>query len=211
VTALIRYLIADLGRSQRWVAPALAYLAVVAILGPAGTPPGSTALAAVALFPIGSWLAWVTATCEDPVQESVTATAAGGLRRVRLGKFAAGTTVTALLGSLALLLTAAEGGRDPAVLAAATAAIVSNVVGGSAVGFACARPVFPRRGLAVTTIVLACLVELIVPRLPPVRATLEILNDGRDMALRLGLTALVTTIGAAALVTVAVTVTERRL
>jgi len=211
VTALVRYLVADLGRSQRWVAPALAYLAVVAVIGPAGTPPGSTALAAVALFPIGAWLAWVTATCEDPVQESVTATTAGGQRRVRLGKFAAGTLVTSLLGSLALLLTAAEGGRGPAVLAAATAAILSNVVGGSAVGFACARPVFPRRGLAVTTIVLACLVELIVPRFPPVRATLEILNDGQDVALLLGVTALATAIGAAVLVTMAVTVTVRRL
>jgi hypothetical protein len=211
VTALVRYLLSDLARSQRWVAPMAVYLLVVSILAMAGGPAVSSAsVMAAPLFPLAAWLAWVAAGCEDPVLEAVTATAAGGLRRARLGKLLAGTGAAAALGLLPLALTVARVPRAPQVWVAVVLAVAANVVGGAAVGFACARPVVPRRGLSVVLIALATVVEVIVPGLPPVRATLQLLA-GTDTALAgMVVVTAVTAAVAAVLVAATLAVTERR-
>jgi hypothetical protein len=187
------------------------YLLLISVLTAGGGPPVSTgSVMAVPLFPLAAWLAWVAAGCEDPVLEAVTATAAGGLRRARVGKLLTGMGAAAALGLVPVAVTVARVPRQPQVWAAVVLAVVADVVGGAAVGFACARPVVPRRGLSVVLIALVTVVEVIVPGLPPVRATLQLLA-GTDTALA-GLVAVaaVTAALATALVAATLAVTERR-
>jgi hypothetical protein len=214
VTALVRYLLADLVRSQRWVAPMAVYLLLVGIVAAGGGPPVSTgSVLAAPLFPLAAWLAWVAAGCEDPVLETVTATAAGGLRRARLGKLLTGMGAAGALGLVPLALTMARAPRQPQVWVAVGLAVAANVVGGAAVGFACARPVVPRRGLSVVLIGLVTVVEIIVPGLPPVRATLQLLAGANSLPAALaGMAAIatMTAVGATALVAATLAVTVRR-
>jgi hypothetical protein len=214
VTALVRYLLADLARSQRWVAPMAVYLVLVGVLGAAGGAAATTgSVLAAPLFPLAAWLAWVAAGCEDPVLEAVTATAAGGLRRARLGKLLTGVGAAGLLALPAVALTVARVPREPRVWAAVVLALAANVIGGAAVGFACARPVVPRRGLSVVLIALVSVVELIVPGLPPTRATLQLLAGGDTGPAALAglvVVAAATTLAAAAIVAATLAVTVRR-
>jgi hypothetical protein len=214
VTALVRYLLADLVRSQRWVAPMAVYLLLVGILAAGGGPPVSTgSVMAAPLFPLAAWLAWVAAGCEDPVLETVTATAAGGLRRARLGKLLTGMGAAAALGVLPLAVTVARVPRQPQMWLAVGLAVAADVIGGAAVGFACARPVVPRRGLSVVLIGLATVVEVIAPGLPPTRATLQLLAGADALPAALaGLVAVTvaTAAGAAVIVAGTLAVTVRR-
>jgi hypothetical protein len=103
--------------------------------------------------------------------------------------------------------------RVPQVWVAVALAVAADVIGGAAVGFACARPVVPRRGVSVVLIGLATVVEIVAPGLPPTRATLQLLAgpDAVPAALA-GLLAVTaaTAAGAAAIVAVTLAVTVRR-
>jgi hypothetical protein len=212
VIPLVRYLLADLQRSQRWVAPALAYLVLLVVLVPAGGDPFAVAaLGATGLFPVGAWLTSVTVGCEDPVQEIITATSAGGLWRVRLAKTLAGGFVTVMLGLLTVVLaTAKSGGPGFGVVALASMAVLVNAVGGAALGLVCSPPVLGHRGLAVMAMVLVCVAELIVPWAPPVRATLQTLNAPGDPTPSLLLTGLATAVAATVAVTIGLVRSTRR-
>src|SRR3954451_22758148 len=96
--ALVRYQLADLTGSQRWVAPLLSYLAFLGIFyqsdaGPAVPAFGVTALV---LVPVLAWLTRQAFSTEDDTVRQVSAAAAGGPARVQLALLAS-SCVAALL------------------------------------------------------------------------------------------------------------------
>lgn len=181
--AVARLLGEDLARSERFVAPAVLYVAALAVLfgGAPGPLPAPWAASALLLYPVGAWLAHALAESEDDVARTVTLSAAGGPLPV-----AAGVLLAASAGIAALGLVAAVWGVVAAWGTATTGALLDGLlahlacgVTGAAVGSVFARPVFRRQGAAL----LCGLVFLVVTGtrawLPPVGTAASSLGTGR--------------------------------
>jgi hypothetical protein len=211
--ALLRYLAADFLRSQRWVAPVLAFLGGVALFNVAGGPLLTTyADTSTVLLPVSIWLAVTVANSEDPMQAAVTAVTIGGDLRLRLGKLltawvaGAACTVVAVLWPL---LTRGYTGRAGVGEVAAGAGAHLLVAGfGVAVGSFGMWAVLPRVGWTVLFATAACLADLLVPHAPPTRRILELFDGGAVGALLP--VALETALIAGVLVAVSTTVALRR-
>jgi hypothetical protein len=185
VTALVRYLLADLLRGQRYLPVLVLFGAALAILygGDPGDPVSAYAGSCVVIYPVSVWLAVVVAGAEDPVQRTVTATTTGGWARLHTG-----VTLLAALGSalLALLATA-----WPLVTSAhhySWAALGTGLGGhlvcgwtGTAVGLALSRPVITRIGVTVLATLAVVAPTYRLGRHTPVGAVLALLSD-RDTA-----------------------------
>lgn len=87
--ALLRYLVADIVRGQRWLAPVLVFLVGMTALDAGGGAvlPDYASTAAL-LLPVAIWLAIVAGNSEDPVQTAITTVTVGSALRVRLAKLA---------------------------------------------------------------------------------------------------------------------------
>jgi hypothetical protein len=181
--SLLRYLAADVVRSQRWVAPVLAFVAGVALFNVSGGPLLTTyADTATVLLPVSIWLAVTVANSEDPTQAAITAVTIGGDVRLRLGKLA-----TAWLGCVACTVVAVlwplvtrgyTGPAGPGHVAAGAGAHLLVAGFGVAVGSFGMRDVVPRVGWTVLVAAGACLVDVLVPHAPPTRRILELFDDG---------------------------------
>jgi hypothetical protein len=105
VIALVRYQLALLGHTQRFLIPVLAYLGLLAIFY--ATPPGQLmpgyAVSAGALLLVAGWLTLAVVDVEDPVQRTITVSHCGSLRRVLFSLVA---TVAVSAGALALVAVA---------------------------------------------------------------------------------------------------------
>jgi hypothetical protein len=193
VIALVRYSAADVLRSQRWVAPVLTFLAVEAVIAAGnGTVLPTYAVSAVALLFMTTWITVVTLNVEDPIQETVTAVAAGGRTAPRLAKM-----VVAYGFGLALAVVALVVSADGATIGHAGAglgALLLGILAGVAIGALCSRPIVSRTAWAVIAGLTLCLVDALVPGLPPGRQLLENFDSDhvRDLASRLSVTALET-------------------
>ncbi|SCG03024.1 hypothetical protein GA0115255_117661 [Streptomyces sp. Ncost-T6T-2b] len=78
MTALLRYQAALLARSQRWLAPLLLYVAVLAVGVQSGQPVlGSLGFAAAALLPVTAWAVHLCVGQEPPAARAVASAAAG--------------------------------------------------------------------------------------------------------------------------------------
>ena len=191
--ALVRYSAADVLRSQRWVAPVLTFLAVEAVIAAGnGTVLPTYAVSAVALLFMTTWITVVTLNVEDPIQETVTAVAAGGRTAPRLAKM-----VVAYGFGLALAVVALVVSADGATIGHAGAglgALLLGILAGVAIGALCSRPIVSRTAWAVIAGLTLCLVDALVPGLPPGRQLLENFDSDhvRDLASRLSVTALET-------------------
>ena len=182
-TALVRYLGADVLRSQRWVAPLLAFLGGVAIFNVGGGPLLTTyADTATVLLPISVWLTVTVANCEDPVQAAVTSVTVGGETRVRLAKLAtawAGCGVLTAVAVLWPLLVHSYSGRATAGdVAAGVAAHLLVALFGVGVGSLGMHAVLGRAGWTVLVTTGLCLADILVPHAPPTRRILELFDDG---------------------------------
>lgn len=193
---LARYVLADVARSQHWLPPLLTYAVICGLnLAVDGSNAGNAlptyATAAAALLPISIWLTVVVGNSEDPVQATITAATVGGESRCRLAKL-----LVALLGSAALglvsslvawLQTSDLTFTDGSGLAAGLAAHLVAAVVGVAVGAWCMRPILNRRAWVVLVAVAVTLVELLVPRFPPVRQFLVLFGASAPAHLAAGL------------------------
>ncbi|GAA2676542.1 MULTISPECIES: hypothetical protein [Actinosynnema] len=178
--ALVRYLVADVARGQRFLPPVLLLLAVLAMLyaGDAGEAPQAYIGSSALLYPVSVWLAIVVAGSEDPVRHAVTVTASGGWARARVGVALAALVWAcgaAVLGTLVPVLTQSRPYPAAVVLTGLAANLVCAVAG-VGVGLLCARPVVVRAGwTAVAALALTVAAYPLGP-VPPVGAVLGALG-----------------------------------
>jgi len=181
---VIRYLLADLFKSQRWLPPAFVYLAMIGVLygGDPGTPLPPYGVSAMVLFPLAAWVTVVLVNNEDPVQRYVTMAAVGGWRRLLLPVIAGALLLTGALVLLATLVPAVIHHHPYAlsdVVLGFTAHAISAVTG-VGLGVLCARPLIPTTGWSLVAVIGVSLLLLVVAnRLPPVGAMAHLLfTDG---------------------------------
>jgi hypothetical protein len=180
VSALCRYQLADLLRSQRWVAPLLTYTLFLAALyaSDAGAAVPAFGVTAIALLPVSAWLTRVVLSVEDDAARQVTAATVGGQLRVQA----------------ALLVSAVVAAAPFVVLAVGWASVANagNVTGwraylgglgihsvlallGVGLGATLSRPLVRAPGAAALAIVGVVVVVLIVPW-SPVAGLLRVLE-----------------------------------
>ncbi|MEU2720440.1 ABC transporter [Streptomyces smyrnaeus] len=168
--ALIRYQLALLVRSQRWLAPLLLYAGLLAVGVRAGQPLlDSLGLAAAALLPAAAWLVRGCVTAEPPAARHCAAAAAGAWR-VHLAGVAAGGVAALLFGCAGVGLVAAtsaprstDGSVAVPLLPAVGAGLcgmLACVLTGAAVGALGNRPLVRSRGYAVAATLLGSVAAL---------------------------------------------------
>ncbi|WP_214404448.1 hypothetical protein [Pseudonocardia lacus] len=181
-SAAARYLLALLVGELRVLLPVVAFLAVLGVLfgGDPGPPPTPWAASALAIYPTAAWVALVVANVEDPVQRTITVSAAGGR-----GAVAAATALVALVADLLLVAVAVlfplVTGRyeyPPATLVLGAVAHLACASAGTAVGLLCARPLVARVGWSFCLGATAVVVTAVQPWLPPVGTAVHALSSG---------------------------------
>ena len=173
----------DLARSERFIAPAVLYVGVVAFLfsGDAGPLPEPWAASALLLYPVGAWFAHALAAPADDVARRVTRSAAGGPLPVAGGVLLAATAGIAALGLVAVVwgVVAAWGTATTGGLLDGMLAHLACGITGAAVGSVFARPLFRSEGAAL----IAALTFLVVTGtrswLPPVGTAAASMGTGR--------------------------------
>lgn len=187
LTGLVRYLGADLLRSQRFLLPVFLYILLLAPLfnGDPGPPPRLWTVTVLVLYPVSCWLAVTVANTEDPAQRQVTLAAAGGPGRV-----AAGVLATCLLADAALVAIAvgwpilSTGYAFPApAVAAGVLAHVAVAATGTAVGLLCARPVIHGVGWSVVAGGGVLFLTATQTWLPPVGLAIRSVGEGATATL----------------------------
>ena len=186
--ALVRYVAVDTLRSQRWVAPLLAFAVIDAIIGAqTGSALPSYAIGAAALLFITTWLTVVVVNNEDPIQQSITEVCAGSQTEVRLSKLTVSLVIAVALGVLGMIApTIISGSPTTAtvVIAGVCAQIITAVMGVT-FGALCSRPIVRRRSWSVLLGVLLGLATVLIPHGPPTRQLLVLFNETGHFALGL--------------------------
>jgi hypothetical protein len=174
---LVRYLLADVLRTQRWVAPMLTYLAALMIIGPPTGPVLPTyAMAAAALVPIGMWATVVVFTSEEPAQAAITMSIAGGFRRVWPAKVLAALLSTLVLGYASMIwLTVTSNQYEH--LGVGFVDYTMTALAGVAFGALISRPILTKISWTALLGVAICLAQLLVRQAPPVNAMIDLYAD----------------------------------
>ncbi|MFB7267262.1 ABC transporter [Streptomyces nojiriensis] len=216
MTALLRYQGALLLRSQRWLAPLIAYAAFVAV----GIRPGdpvldSLGLAAAGLVPATAWLVRICVTVEPDAARDCTAAAAGPVRvhAAALLTASAGALLAGAAAAAVALLTGDRSGAGPVAAALAGAlAVAACTLTGAAVGALCSRPLLRRRGHAVLAGSLGSVLALVLAASPARAAVSALVTAGRSGPAPLPLTPLAAALvlAAAAGTTACLTAARRR-
>ncbi|TCO64904.1 hypothetical protein [Actinocrispum wychmicini] len=175
--ALVRYLVSDVVKAQRWIAPMLAFLAVSMIATPTVGPVLPTyAISAATLLPISMWFTIVVFHNEEPAQGAITMAVAGGFSRVWPAKL-----VAAFVGALAFVVLAflyitvsTFSQTTPTRLGIGILDYVMCAVTGVAFGALISRPVMPKVAWTVLTGVAICLAQLLIRHAPPVNAMIQL-------------------------------------
>jgi hypothetical protein len=180
--ALIRYQLADLLASQRWVAPLLTYLAFLGFFyasdaGPAVPAFGVTALL---LLPVAAWLTRQLFSVEDDAARQVSAAAAGG--PVRVQRALVCSAIAAQLPLVAVAVISAWAGDHAHVRTAGTltGGLIVHLVfatAGVGLGAIVARPLLRPAGTAALLIVAVFVLSLIIPWSPVFQAARTLQSD----------------------------------
>lgn len=183
---MIRYLLAHLFKSQRWLPPVFVYVAVAGILygGDPGTPRPPYGVSELALFPLAAWLTVVLVNNEDPVQRYVTLAAVGGWRRLLGGLVGAAALLNGALVLLATFVPALIHHHPYAVsdvVLGFTAHVIAAVTG-IGLGLLCARPLIPTTGWSMVALVGVTLLVLVANQLPPVGAMAHLLFNNAPVS-----------------------------
>lgn len=181
MTALIRYILATLLHSQRYLAPVLLYTAAVGVFssnddGP--LPPVYSSGAAM-LFVSATWFTIALVSVQDPVHRAITIVSAGGARRVLVA-----TIAVAVLGCLAMsvigLVLPLGFGNHPITaldLVVGLEAQLTTAAVGIAIGLVCSRLMIRRQGYALLLALALVLVVLLTPGLAPVNRMLVLMGQ----------------------------------
>lgn len=170
---MIRYLGSDFLRSQRWAAPTVTYLVVVAISNWDRAPLLSTyAITSTILMLAAIWLTFLVLGCEDPVQEAITQTAVGSDRRLLAGKLTVAYLAAAALGGAAVIWPLVARSYQPPLAASPVleglGAHLVTALAGVGVGVFAQR-LIRRLGWVVLFSAGIGLMEVLVPHCPPAR------------------------------------------
>jgi hypothetical protein len=149
-TAVTRYYVVLLARSQRWLPPVLFYAIALAIDSSGGDSAADAfAYSAAFLLPVSAWLTRAILTAEPPEAAAITATVVGPTR-ARLAALSAATgygLLCAMLGALVATATGAGHGVSTFVTGLCTELIC--VLLGTAAGVLSAPPLVPAAGWGV--------------------------------------------------------------
>jgi hypothetical protein len=184
--ALIRYVLASVVHSQRYLPPYLVFLAVMGILtsNDSGSLLPIYAVGAGAELVCATWLTIVVANAEDPGQRAITVVNTGGAGRLLVATVwvtVAGCVVMTLFG-LFFPFTSGRHQLTVSALAIGTGAMLTAACTGMAIGMLCARPVIRRTGQMVLTAIFAMFVFLLVPNVPPVNPVFRLLAGDQPPA-----------------------------
>lgn len=203
MTALVRYAFATLIHSQRYLPPALVYLAVVVVTTRAdnGPLPPLYAVCSAALLVCAAWLTIALLSTTDPVQRAITVASAGSSARVLAADVVVAVSSALLLGVFGVVLpivlgfhTVARADIVLAVLAHAACALT-----GVAVGLPCSRLVIRRVGHSLLAVLLVLGLLLLVRGLPPANALFLLMADAAHASPVVGPAALLLVVSAALL------------
>jgi uncharacterized membrane protein len=172
--ALLRYVLADALRGQRWAAPVLLYLAgTTAFDTGLGSALSCYSFTASLLLPVSLWLTVAIGNSEDQTQAAITIVTVGSPLRVLLAKLLAAYLVSlpvAGFGVAWALITVHP--VTPTALAAGTVAHLLCPLAGVAAAAPLIRPVLDRLAWVVFLSVGVILAETTIPGCPPVRSLL---------------------------------------
>jgi hypothetical protein len=207
--ALIRYVLADALRAERWAGPVLLYLAgTTAFDVGQGTALSCWGFTASLLLPVSVWLMIAIGNSEDQTQAAITIVTVGSPLRVLLAKLFAGYLVTlplTVFGVAWALITA-----HPVTVVSFVAGLVAHLLcalAGVAAAAPLIRPVLDRLAWVVFLSVGVLLAETLIPGCPPVRSFLVLFAheplDPGQVAKSLPLITLQTTALSAVLITTA--------
>lgn len=167
---MIRYQLALLGHSQRWLPPSLAFGIVLGILySDRGAPViPEFAVSAGALTVVACWFTIALVDAEDPTQRLITLVHARRRTRVLTGIVLAVFTCCALLTVLSLVVGTIrhQGAPQPGPLGLGVLAHLAAACTGVAIGLPCSRLLLQRRGITVL-VALALLVLVVLVRWIP--------------------------------------------
>jgi hypothetical protein len=179
--ALIRYYLAATVHGQRYLAPLLLDVSVLAVftINDSGPPAGSYAVSAGSLLLTACWLTVTIVNLEDPVRRAITLVAAGGAVRVlaaEAGLAALAGVVLIAVGTIFPIVAGSHTvtGRD--VLVGVLAQVTTTAVG-IAVGLLCSRLVVPRPGYSLIVALVVIVAVPLTPGLPPVHSMLRLMSS----------------------------------
>lgn len=184
--AATRYQLALLLHSQRYLPPAIAFAALLAVLyGSRNAPvPPEFAVSAGGLTVVTCWLAVALADIEDPVQRLVTASHARLRAAVPLGGLVLAVLACAVVLTAGSLLWAVlvHGGVGAAVLGWGALAHLAGAATGLTVGLPCSRLLVPRIGYTVALALPVLAAVLLLRWVPLVNPMLRALTNGTAYA-----------------------------
>ncbi|MGA5037192.1 hypothetical protein ACPCA8_09050 [Streptomyces capoamus] len=184
--ALVRYMFTVLLLSQRYLAPLLLFLGLVAVLTSSDTGPLTATYASVAgaMLPCSVWLTMTLIGLEDQAHRSIVVVSAGGPLRVLLATVGTAATWCLLLLSAGLVLPLLFGTHTPGLadLALGTVAQLTSACTGMAIGVICSRLVFRRQGYALVLALVLLLAMLLGKGVSPVNIMLTHLQNASDSA-----------------------------
>ena len=182
MTALVRYQLAVLAHSQRYLPPLLLFLGLTALLHQDGRAPAQPSFAATAgaLLVVSSWLTVALVGVEDPVQRLVTHSHAGSVARLLTGVVVTVLLSAAVLGAVSVLwseLTHGFGlpGRDVGI--GLLAHLACGAVG-IAIGLPCSQLLVPGIGYTAVLVAVASGTVLLAEWVPLVFPLLAAMTSG---------------------------------
>jgi hypothetical protein len=187
VIALVRYTVAVMLHSQRFLPPVLLFVICIGTFAhDAGVEPVLPIFApmtAVA-FVCAAWLTVVLATAEDPVQRSITSVNAGRSwpQLVAVALVALATFVVLTIVVVALPLILGNHGAGWLDLLVGAVSLVAGSAFGVAIGLPTSRLVIRRQGFALLATLILLIVFLLIRGLPPVNALIVLLTKERTPA-----------------------------
>ncbi|WP_411079298.1 hypothetical protein [Streptomyces sp. cmx-18-6] len=182
--ALVRYQFTVLLLSQRYLAPLLLFLGLVAVLTSSDTGPLAATYASVAGATLlcSVWLTMALVGLDDPAHRSIVVVSAGSHLRVLLGTVGAAAVWCLLLTAAGLVLPLIFGSHAPGVadLVLGVEAQLTCAFAGMAIGLVCSRLVFRRQGHALVLALVLLLAVLLGKGLSPVNIMLTDLHGTSD-------------------------------
>ncbi len=191
---LLRYHLALLLRSQRWLAPVVLYAVFLGVgVGPGQPVLDSLGYAAACLLPVTAWLVRICVTNEPSAARHCVAAPAGPAR-AHLAALLAAFLVPVALGTVATLFITMI--SDPASsdhqvpvprLSAGGAGLLGMlacVLLGTAVGAITSRPLLHTPGRAVPALVLAVFLALVLSGSPARAALTDLVTGSQDGSVR---------------------------
>lgn len=170
MTAVFRYVLATVLHSQRYVAPAVFFVAIVAILTASDSGPllQTYSASAAAMVAGAVWLTVAVVGVEEPVGRSVLVVAAGRSRDVLLATVAVVFVFCVVLGAVGLVYPLYTGSHrvTPGAVALGAVAELTSACVGIGLGLLCSRLVVPRPGFSMLLGLALVLATLVLPWMP---------------------------------------------